>query len=166
MARASPLILGASACAMLLLSSAAKPIPILVWNASPSVPIGLYFVERHRPSRSEIAALKLPNGAARIADEREYLPASAMLLKPVLAVDGDIVCRYGAHVFVNGRRRGRALSRDNKLRSLPSWTGCQTLHSGQVFVLSRRKDSFDSRYFGPVEPFNILGTASPVFLVK
>lgn len=166
MARAGPLIATASACAMLLITSIAKPTPVLVWNASPSVPIGLYFVAEHRPSRGQIAVLSLPNEASNIADERKYLPATAVLLKPVAAIGGDTVCRWGTHVFVNGRVRARALSRDKELRQLPSWRGCRTLHSAQVFVLSRRKDSFDGRYFGPVENLHVLGTAMPIFLVR
>ncbi|MGE3871349.1 MAG: S26 family signal peptidase [Parvibaculaceae bacterium] len=163
MARVSPLIVAGSACAMLLIATVAKPTTVLVWNASPSVPIGLYVVERHRPSRGEIAALKLRGKASSMADARQYLPAKAVLLKPVVAIDGDTVCRYGAHVFVNGRLRAKALARDKLLRPMPSWTGCRKLHSGQVFVLSARKDSFDSRYFGPVDSGDVLGTAAPMF---
>ncbi len=101
-----------------------------------------------------------------MADARRYLPAKAVLLKPVVAIDGDIVCRYGAHVFVNGRLRAKALSQDNEVRPMPSWKGCRTLHSGQVFVLSWRKDSFDGRYFGPVDSGDVLGTAEPIFLKR
>lgn len=166
MARVSALIAAGSACAMLLIATVAKPTPILVWNASPSVPIGLYVVERHRPSRGEIAALKLQGKASSLADERQYLPATAVLLKPIIAIDGDTVCRYGVHVLVNGRLWARALSRDKELRPMPSWKGCRTLHSGQVFVLSWRKDSFDGRYFGPVDSGDVLGTAEPIFLLR
>lgn len=163
MAPVCPLILVGTACAMLVISTVAKPAPVLVWNASPSVPVGLYVVERHRPSRGEIAALKLRGKASSMADARQYLPAKAVLLKPVVAIDGDTVCRYGAHVFVNGRLRAKALSRDNKMRPMPTWKGCRTLHSGQVFVLSWRKDAFDGRYFGPVDSGDVLGTAAPIF---
>lgn len=166
MKRAVTLITAASACAMLLISAVAKPTPVLVWNASPSVPIGLYFVEKHRPSRGEIAVIRLQGATLNLADERRYLPASAVVLKRVAATDGDTVCRFGAHVFVNGRLLAKALRHDKMSRPLPSWRGCIGLRSGQVFVLSSRKDSFDSRYFGPVDARNVLGTARTVSLSR
>lgn len=166
MARVIPLILAAGACAAVLMPSVADLPPMLVWNASPSVPIGLYFIQGHQPARGEVAALKLPAKVSLIADERKYLPVSAVLLKPTEAIEGDVVCRFGTHVFVNGGLRAKALRHDRKLRPLPIWKGCLELRSGLIFVLSRRKDSFDSRYIGPVEERDILGTARPAILLK
>jgi type IV secretory pathway protease TraF len=40
--------------------------------------------------------------------------------------------------------------------------GCHTLKSDEVFVLARPQDSFDSRYFGPVNRSRIVGTAIPL----
>lgn len=166
MARAIPLILVVGACAAVLIPSVADPSPMFVWNTSPSVPIGLYFIQGHQPARGEVAALKLPAKASLIADERKYLPVSAVLLKPTEAIEGDVVCRFGSHVFVNGGLRTKTLRYDRQLRPLPIWKGCSELRSGEIFVLSRRKDSFDSRYFGPVIERDILGTARPIYLLK
>jgi type IV secretory pathway protease TraF len=98
-----------------------------------------------------------------LANQRGYLPKSAMLLKPVVANEGDLVCRFGRFVFVNGRLRAVALHHDKMNRSLPSWGGCLSLGSAQIFVLSKHRDSFDSRYFGPVDERNVVGVGELIF---
>jgi conjugative transfer signal peptidase TraF len=166
MARFVLLTTVAVACAALLIAPLARSNPILIWNASPSVPIGLYFVEGRSPRIGEIAVLRPPKWATTLADHRRYLPSSALLLKPVAAEEGDIVCRFGAHVFVNGGLQPKALREDRLKRPLPSWKGCLRLGTKQIFVLSKRKDSFDSRYFGVVEERQVLGTGKLVFSVQ
>ena len=48
---------------------------------------------------------------------------------------------------------------------LPRWNGCRRLHNGEVFVFSDRiPNSFDSRYFGPVNRAEIVGVFRPVIL--
>lgn len=53
---------------------------------------------------------------------------------------------------------------DTAGRPLPAWSGCIRLPDTQVFVLAADPDSFDSRYFGPVDRANVLGTALPVWV--
>lgn len=146
------------ACAALVLAPFVKSSPIFVWNASPSAPMGLYVIEKRQPGRSEVAVLRPPKWASTMADQRDYLPATVLLLKTVVGRSDDIVCRFGRYVFVNGELRSTALSKDKMKRSLPSWRGCLKLRSGEIFVLSKRKDSFDSRYFGVIEKRQVVGT--------
>jgi type IV secretory pathway protease TraF len=97
-----------------------------------------------------------------IASERHYLPRGAWLLKPVAASKGDRICRFGVYVFVNGKLVASALLTDKDHRPMPTWRGCATLKTDHVFLLSVHKDSFDSRYFGPVDRTSIAGTAMPI----
>ena len=138
---------------------ALKPLPRLIWNASESVPIGLYWIEYRQPNLGEIAVLKPPEWVQLIADERHYLPNFAWLLKPVIATRGAVVCRFGRFVFVDGKLFARAHYRDKVGRKLPIWRGCKALRSDHVFLLSKHRDSFDSRYFGPVDTTLIIGAA-------
>lgn len=140
--------------------------PIIVWNASKSIPIGLYRVEKSARTRGEVAVLRLPPWAETMASERRYLPRDAWLLKPVAAVHGDVVCRFGRHVFVNGSIAARALARDKSERVLPVWRGCKRLSADEFFVLSRHADSFDSRYFGAVSSEFVIGTAKPLIILQ
>ncbi|MFZ5676709.1 MAG: S26 family signal peptidase [Pseudomonadota bacterium] len=166
MARLAPIVTAVIACSALALAPFAKSNPTLVWNASPSVPMGLYVIERRQPGLGEIAVLRPPEWAATIADQRRYLPMSALLLKTVAAGEGDVVCRFGRHVFVNGRLRARALRHDKMRRPLPTWQRCFRLCTGQIFMISERKDSFDSRYFGIVEQGQVLGAGRLIFSVR
>ncbi len=141
------------------------PLPWLIWNASNSVPKGLYFVVNHAPRIGEIAVLKLPDWAAILADQRNYLPLNARLLKPVAASGGDIVCRFGLHVFVNGKLIATALKQDKLERDMPVWKGCKRLCVTEIFVLSKHRDSFDSSYFGPVSIDRVIGMAEPLIIL-
>lgn len=158
------LALALAAATALVSAMALEPIPRLIWNASESVPMGLYTVDPRPPQTSEIAILRLPKWSALIADERHYLPKNVWLLKPVKAVGGAVVCRFGRHVFVDGKLVATALVEDKSGRSLPIWKGCRRLKYSEFFVLSRHCDSFDGRYFGPVDASLIIGTAKPVII--
>jgi conjugative transfer signal peptidase TraF len=135
-------------------------------NASASVPIGLYRIEKHPAKRDEIAVLQLPEWAALIASERHYLPRNAWLMKLVVALHGEIICRFGVHVFVDGKLIAQALAADKMHRPMPSWRGCRRLSLDQFFLLSRHRDSFDSRYFGTVDGALVAGTAKPILIVR
>jgi len=163
MTRLAPLVTAFAACAALVVAPHARSYPVLIWNASPSAPIGLYLIEKRRPDIAEIAILRSPEWATILADERSYLPSSALLLKPVAARNGDTVCRFGRFVFINGRLRALALRHDQMKRNLPAWGGCLKLDNGQIFVLSKHKDSFDSRYFGPIADRNVVGVGKLIF---
>jgi len=67
-------------------------------------------------------------------------------------------------VTINGRVVARAKTADQAGRPLPFWSGCFRLAPTDVFVLSQDPDSFDSRYFGPVQRRHIVGTAVPVWV--
>src|SRR5262245_51208589 len=81
--------------------------PRLVWNASASVPVGLYRLEARMPRAGELAVVRLPPAVHALATERGYLGADALLIKPVGAGPGDVVCRRARVVSVNGRIAAR-----------------------------------------------------------
>lgn len=133
---------------------------LIVWNASPSVEIGLYWAFYRRPEFGELALVRLPDAIAQIADQRGYLPRSALLIKPVAGTVGDRVCRFGADVFVRSQLVARAATENE---SLPAWHGCRTLKGSELFLLADHPSSFDSRYFGPLHAKHVIGTAVPIW---
>jgi len=137
--------------------------PQLLWNTSQSVPIGLYRLAARPPPTAALAVIRLPEAYRRFAETRGYLRAGMLLIKPVAAQAGDIVCRQGSRVTVNGHAVARARSSDSAGRPLPTWEGCRHLDATQIFALSTRPGSFDSRYIGPIERTHVLGTAVPVW---
>ena len=133
------LVLGIAAAAVALVAASCSPkFPRLVWNASPSIPMGFYWIESGTPRRGEIAAIRLPPAIAYLAARRQYLPLDAVLLKPVVAAEGAIVCRVGSRIVVNGMHLAPSLSHDAAGRRLPSWQGCHRLHRGEVVVIASR----------------------------
>ena len=134
-------------------------VPRLVWNATSSVEIGLYSISRLSPTTGDIAAVRLPVAVAELAHARGYLPRSALLLKPVAAVGGDQVCRWGRYILIGARLRAVAADLDRAGRPLPVWRGCRTLRRGEIFVLTLKPGSFDSRYFGILTRDDAVGRA-------
>jgi type IV secretory pathway protease TraF len=136
-----------------------NPMPLVIWNASKSVPIGWYFIAKRQPKIGEIAVIKPADWVQIYASSHGYLPQNVWLLKPIFAAHPSIICRFGSHVFVDGKHVAKARIVDKLHRRLPVWKGCKALTSTQYFVISRRRDSFDSRYFGPIEKGQVVGTA-------
>jgi conjugative transfer signal peptidase TraF len=142
-----------------------RPAPLLVWNASPSSPMGLYRIHiwRH-PRVGDIVIAWAPDAARSLAASRRYLPRNVPLVKHTAAAAGDRVCAQGPTIFVNGRLAARRRLRDPSGRAMPSWSGCRLLHRGELLLLGGRSPlSFDGRYFGVTRPAEIVGTASLIW---
>ena len=151
--------------AALSANEVAHPMPRLVWNATPSAPVGLYRVEPAVGLRRGDFVLAWPPDAARqLAAERDYLPGNVPLVKRVAALAGDTVCRAQERVRINGITVATALQADSGGRLLPQWRGCRTLRPNQVFLLMPSvADSFDGRYFGPIATSAIIGKLVPLW---
>lgn len=160
---ATTLVILITGLALLCAPSVQSRSPLLIWNGSASVPIGLYRVYEDEPAVGSLALVRSPGASANLAQSRGYLTKTAYLLKPVVAVAGDRVCRIGAHIIVGRRNVARALLRDAAGRRMPMWWGCRTLHAGQIFLLAEHPNSFDSRYFGPIDAGQVAGIAIPVW---
>jgi conjugative transfer signal peptidase TraF len=142
------------------------PPPRLIWNASASVPIGLYAVDPPRaPKVADLVVVSPPASLAQFLASRGYLPVGVPMLKHIGAVWGQTVCRYGRKVRIDGAPVGEALGTDRLGRPLPVWQGCLTLSAGEVFLFNQDvRDSFDGRYFGLVSTGQILGRARPIWI--
>lgn len=157
--KVQPLLGMLMALVLLGAPSMVKQCTLFIWNASPSVPVGLYQVIQASPYVGDLAALRLPAAIATLAARRGYLRRSAYLLKPIAAIVGDRVCRFGTGVFVRDRFVGLAQIVDSAGNAMPAWRGCRSLRTGEVFVLADDPASFDSRYFGALDATSIVGRA-------
>ena len=141
------------------------PAPKLIWNASGSVPIGLYAVHDERALHvADLVVAKPPEPLATFLADRRYLARGVPLLKHVAALPGHTVCRMDRAITVDGLVVGEALDRDRRGRPLPAWRGCRLIAPGEVFLMNRPPDSFDSRYFGPLPAAAIIGRADPIWI--
>ena len=139
----------------------------LVYNPSASAPIGYYWVtEFDDNSELEIGShvvIPTPIQYRLMAAKRHYLPINVPLIKKVVALSGDQICRQHQTVSINGKPVSVALFADKEGRKLPAWTGCFALKNDEFFALMDAKDSFDGRYFGALKTENIIGIATFVW---
>lgn len=164
-ARIPTLLTMAGAAAIVAWTIGPKPIPWLVWNASASVPIGLYKVSpaAHLSVTDLVVALPPTPLATMLADEG-YLPRGLPLIKRVLALPGQTVCRTGVFVTVDGIVMGSAREKDRNGRKLPVWQGCRVVAPEHVFLMNwDEPSSFDGRYFGMLPIHAVLGRAEPLW---
>ena len=130
--------------------------------------VGLYAM---RPAialhTGELVAILPPMPLARYLAGRGYLPNGVALLKHILALPGQTVCRIGRVVRIDRVAAAKALDHDRLGRSLPVWQGCRTLRAGEVFLLNPTvRGSFDGRYFGPLPAVSIIGRAEPLWIIR
>ena len=136
----------------------------LIWNRTASLPLGLYYRSSEtRPYEGGLVALRVPPTVRPLVHERRYLPDGSLIIKPVAAVAGDVVCTRRGILYINGEPFGRILARDSAGRELPAYEGCGALAEGQVFLASHHPASFDSRSFGPVDIHALQGTVTPLW---
>jgi conjugative transfer signal peptidase TraF len=145
-------------------STLVHPTPRIVWNASQSVPLGLYWVAKGSVRRGDLILAELPPAARQLAADRGYLPSGVPLVKPVAAISDDAVCAVLSTIIINGQRVAERLPVDSRGRPLPTWEGCYPLREGEVFLLKGDvPDSFDGRYFGPIDTAAIVGKLIPLW---
>lgn len=145
-------------------SAVINPLPRFIWNASKSASIGLYAVQpAGDPTVGSMVAAQPPMPLARWMAVRHYVPLGIPLIKHVAAKAGQHVCRNKDVVRVDGKVVGKARERDSHGRDLPSWSGCRTLSSGQIFLMNTDvPDSLDGRYFGPFPAATVIGRVTPI----
>jgi conjugative transfer signal peptidase TraF len=141
------------------------PAPRLIWNATSSTPTGLYLLRPVGQLRSlELVAVRPPEPIASYLADGGFLPRGVPLLKHVMAIPGQTVCRAGEAVTIDHVEVGAAQTRDHLGRPLPRWSGCRTLQPGEVFLMNpTMPDSLDGRYFGPLPVISIVARAVPLW---
>ena len=163
--RAITLVTMVAAVAVLATMMGPKAAPRFVWNASESVPTGLYHVQPAR--RLIVTALVVafpPEPLATFLADGGYLPRGVPLIKRILALPKQTVCRTGLTITVDGIDMGAARERDRRGCLLPVWLGCRVVAAGEVFLMNWDEPaSLDGRYFGPIPLRAIVGRAEPLW---
>lgn len=137
----------------------------LVWNVTPSVPVGLYGLSHDdKLAVGDLVAVLPEQPLSDFMVGRGYIGRDVPLMKHVAALPGQQVCRTGHTVTVDGAPLGDALDRDRRGRGLPVWQGCRHIADGEVFLMNPAvPDSLDGRYFGPIPARSIVGKATPIY---
>ena len=144
-------------------------------NLSASAPRGLYRAVAGTPIRGAWVAACVSPEAAAIGRARGYLwPGPCVggvepVLKPVVAVAGDVVELGPEAVVVNGQRLPGSVSADVDSLGLPLphavW-GRHVVAAHEFWLVSTRvPNSWDSRYLGPFSRSQVRAVAWPVWTV-
>lgn len=142
------------------------PVPTkLIWNASASAPIGFYtFASADMIEVPELVAVMPSEPLVAFMVGRGYVARNVPILKRVLGVPGQDVCRIGRTITVDGVEMGEALERDSLGRDLPVWQGCRVIGYGELFLMNWDvRDSLDGRYFGSIPASSVIGRALPLW---
>lgn len=139
---------------------------LLIWNVSASAPIGLYrVVPANTFHVGDLVAVMPPELIASFLDQRDYLPVGVPLLKRVLALPGQTICRARFTIAVDGIEVGKAHAHDRRGRALPDWQGCEVIAAGNLFLMNRDvPGSLDGRYFGPMPARSVIGIATLLWI--
>ncbi|WP_299614063.1 S26 family signal peptidase [uncultured Tateyamaria sp.] len=166
-ARRNSVCVTALSVILIVLPVVASWSPRVLWNASASVPVGLYrLLPADAVTISDLVAVQPPPALADFLEARGYLPSGVPLLKHVVALEGALVCRSGDRITVDHRRLGYAHAQDRHGRDLPVWRGCHRLGAGEVFLMNPdAPDSLDGRYFGPLPRTAITARLIPLWTV-
>ena len=165
--RVATLLTTLGAAMLVTFTMGTKPTAHYIWNASESVPIGLYRLQpTGRLFVTELVAIEPPEPLATILADGLYLPRGIPMLKRVLALPGQTVCRDDLIITVDGTRVGEARERDSRGRPLPVWQGCRVVGEDEVFLMNwQSAGSLDGRYFGSLPTAAIVGRAEPLFTI-
>ena len=149
MSRVATLLTTLGAAALVMFTMGTKPAADYIWNASESVPIGLYRLQpTGRLFVTELVAIEPPEPLATILADGLYLPRGIPMLKRVLALPGQTVCRNHLTITVDKVKVGEAHERDSRRRPLPIWQGCRVIADGEIFLMNwQSADSLDDRHF-------------------
>lgn len=131
----------------------------LVYNGSASARIGFYWIDNVPVGRGDFVLMDVPDRVRNLVETRRYLPPGMPLIKRIVAVGGDEICRRKRQILLDGVTVAVARNEDRLGRPLPAWQGCKVLREDQIFVLQLHRDSFDGRYFGPADRSLIIGRA-------
>ena len=128
-------------------------------NLSPSVPLGVYRLERLAPplARGTLVILSAP------ASMRPWWRSLASLLKPVAAVAGEEVCGVEGALFIHGEAYGPIYT-EAEGKPLPQLDGCHVVPEEAVFLASTQPKSLDGRYFGMTPMADLTAQAVPLWV--
>jgi type IV secretory pathway protease TraF len=158
-ARAPPLAIMLSAIVVLASQAwTAPPVgPLILYNHSPSIPIGFYIRSHGALARGAIVTVRAADASPAEARRRRFDGPRDFFIKRVAAIGGDLVCAHGDRLDINGVLRAVRLARDTSGHVLAHWRGCRKLHGDEALLLGDTDDSYDGRYFGPVGVAAITG---------
>ena len=86
------------------------------------------------------------------------------MIKKVGCLSGEQLTMDAAnHFFCNGRLLGQALEADSKGRPLPQFSFNGTVPADKLFMVGTHPRSYDSKYYGFIDVYEISHQALPLW---
>ncbi len=156
------LLIGASLTVLAGLASGLRTRDLVLYNHSPSLPVGFYLRTDDVVKRGAVVTVRAIDVVPAYAALRRFTGQRDRFIKRVAAGAGDTVCAESDAVEINARTVAYRVKQDNQGRVLPTWTGCITLSATQMFLMGDTADSFDGRYWGPIDVKFVEGVWRPL----
>lgn len=134
----------------------------LLYNHTPSVPVGLYVRTDAPVARDAFVTVRAADVAPEAARARDFEGERDRFIKRVAAMAGDRVCAEGQTLTINDGAPIARRSHDSAGAALQRWTGCRTLMEDEVLLMGDAEQSFDGRYWGPIDRNLIEGVWRPL----
>ena len=145
------LLTGAAAGAALIAFALPAANDRLLYNHTPSVPVGFY-VRTDAPVESgAFVTVRAADVAPAAAHARDFEGRRDRFIKRIAAVAGDRVCAEGDALTINDGPPMSRRTHDSTGAELSRWNGCRALGANEVLLLGDAERSFDGRYWGPVD---------------
>jgi type IV secretory pathway protease TraF len=145
------------ALAALVLSGARQD--VVLFNHSPSVPVGFYIRESGDLARGMFVTVRARDVAPLEAAAHHYDDEGDLFIKRLAAIAGQHVCSDGRSLSVDGVQVAMVQVRAGVPQG---WVGCRTLAPSEILLLGDSADSFDGRYWGPISDDLIEGVWRPL----
>lgn len=159
MRRRWPILAVVSAAALAALAALTLPAAEdrLLYNHTPSVPVGFYIRTDEPLERGSFVTVRAIDVAPAAAAARGFNGPRDRFIKRVAALAGDHVCARADVVTLNGGPRYARRAYDSTGAALPAWEACRVLGPDEILILGDTADSFDGRYWGPINVQTIEG---------
>lgn len=148
----------AALAALVFVSGAARQ-DVVLFNHSPSVPVGFYVRESGDPERGMFVTVRARDVAPIEAAAHQYDDEGDRFIKRLAAVAGQHVCSNGRVLRVDGVPVATV---PNRAGVPQAWVGCRRLAASEILLLGDSADSFDGRYWGPIRSDLIEGVWRPL----
>lgn len=130
--------------------------PVGFANVSPSIEKGFYRKINNRDFKvGDTVAVKLPEAIYKTYSGFPWITKDTILLKKIVAIGNDYVCSNGTFVKVQNMFY-LVEKKDSQNREIPHINICRVLGKNEIYLINDVKNSFDSRYYGPIDSKNVI----------
>jgi len=147
-----------TALAALVFASGARQ-DVVLFNHSPSVPVGFYVRETSPPTHGMFVTVRARDVAPAQAAAHNYDDEGDRFIKRLTAMAGQEVCSDGRVLSIDDVE---AAIVQNGAGAPQGWIGCRTLGSTEILLLGDSANSFDGRYWGPISTDLVEGVWRPL----